>query len=58
MKKHLDLSEHPLEKAYQVLVNREEVIDLDHMTTLKEVQYTNLFIYLFILSFLYRWKGN
>ncbi|XP_065844242.1 serine/threonine-protein kinase 31-like isoform X2 [Oscarella lobularis] len=38
VKKHLDLSEHPLEKAYQVLVNREEVIDLDHMTTLKEVE--------------------
>ena len=44
MKKHLDL----LEKAYQVLVNREEVIDPDHITTLKEVQYTNLFIYTFI----------
>ncbi|XP_065831936.1 putative leucine-rich repeat-containing protein DDB_G0290503 [Oscarella lobularis] len=34
VKKHLDL----LEKAYQVLVNREEVIDPDHMTTLKEVE--------------------
>ncbi|XP_065831813.1 uncharacterized protein [Oscarella lobularis] len=34
VKKHLDL----LEKAYQVLVNREEVIDPDHITTLKEVE--------------------